>query len=280
MATELAQRIERVAADLRGRIKVAPSFAMILGSGLGGVADRIESPVSIPFAEIDGFPRPAVAGHAGKLVAGTLSGKPVLAMAGRGHLYEGNSVATVSFPVRVMRALGVKALLVTNAAGGVRADLGAGHFMVIRDHLNLLGSNPLTGPNDETLGPRFPDMTAAYDPAMSAKALAAGKKLGVPISEGVYAAMPGPSYETPAEIRMLRALGADAVGMSTVPEVIAARHGGMRVVGISFISNAAAGMSGTPLTHEEVTREADRARGAFERLVLELAASLSPEDLR
>ncbi len=280
MATELAQRIERVAADLRGRIKVAPSFAMILGSGLGGVADRIESPVSIPFAEIDGFPRPAVAGHAGKLVAGTLSGKPVLAMAGRGHLYEGNSVATVSFPVRVMRALGVKALLVTNAAGGVRADLGAGHFMVIRDHLNLLGSNPLTGPNEETLGPRFPDMTAAYDPAMSAKALAAGKKLGVPISEGVYAAMPGPSYETPAEIRMLRTLGADAVGMSTVPEVIAARHGGMRVVGISFISNAAAGMSGTPLTHEEVTREADRARGAFERLVLELAASLSPEDLR
>ena len=278
MPTELAQKIEKAAAIVKSRIKVAPKFAMILGSGLGGVADRVENGVAISFADIDGFPRPGVAGHAGKLVAGTIAGKPVLAMAGRGHLYEGNSVATVSLPVRVMRALGVKALLVTNAAGGVRADLGAGHFMVIRDHLNLLGCNPLTGPNDESLGVRFPDMTTAYDPGLSAKALAAGKKLGLPIGEGVYAAMPGPSYETPAEIRMLRTLGADAVGMSTVPEVIAARHGGMRVVGISFIANPAAGLSATPLTHEEVTREADRARGSFEKLVLELVASLSPED--
>ena len=277
--SDVMQRIESAAALVRGRIRVSPELALILGSGLGGVADRVTDAVSIPFTDIDGFPRPGVAGHAGRLVAGTLSGKSVLAMAGRGHLYEGNSVATVTFPVRVMRALGVKALLVTNAAGGIRADLGAGSFVALRDHINLMGVNPLTGPNDERLGPRFPDMTEAYDPRLRAKILAAGKKLSLPVSEGVYAALSGPSYETPAEIRMLRTIGADAVGMSTVPEVIVARHGGMKVAGISFIANAAAGISGQPLTHEEVTREADRARASFEKLVLDFVASLDSEDL-
>jgi purine-nucleoside phosphorylase len=247
---------------------------MILGSGLGTVADKVERAVGTPYAEIEGFPRSSVAGHAGKLVAGTLAGKPVVVMAGRAHLYEGTPVSTVVFPVRVMKALGVEILLVTNAAGGLNGNYLAGSFMIIKDHINLLGVNPLAGPNDERFGPRFPDMTVAYDAELREKAKKAAVKLGMTVPEGVYAAMPGPSYETPAEIRMLRGFGADAVGMSTVPEVIAARHCGMRVVGISFISNAAAGLSAYPLTHEEVQREADKARAGFEKLVLELVAAL------
>ncbi len=255
-------------------MKVKPTVGLILGSGLGPVADRVTDAASLSFAEIEGFPRSSVVGHAGKLVAGTLAGKPVVVMAGRGHLYEGNSPAAVTFPVRVMRALGVTTLVVTNAAGGIRPTLTSGSFMVLSDHINMLGVNPLYGTNDERLGPRFPDLTQAYDAGLRKLALDTGKRLGMRIEEGVYVAMQGPTYETPAEVRMLRTMGADAVGMSTVPEVIVARHGGMKVLGISFIANAAAGISPIPLTHEEVTTEANKARGAFEKLVLEIVAAL------
>ncbi len=274
------ERIERVAAALRPRLGAPPSIGMILGSGLGSLAARIGpaaglvSAVSIPYAEIDGFPVSTVVGHAGRLVAGTLAGRRVAALAGRVHLYEGKEPRAVTFPVRVLRALGVETLIVTNAAGGLRADWAAGTFMVMSDHLNLQGVNPLVGENDERLGPRFPDLSAAYDPELRARAREVGRRLGLPVVEGVYAALLGPTYETPAEVRMLRTLGADAVGMSTVPEVIVARHGGMRVLGISLIANAAAGLSPTPLTHEEVTAAAAQARPGFERLLTEVVATL------
>jgi len=260
--------------QIRGRMKVSPKIGLILGSGLGSLADKCEGGVSFPFTELEGYPRPTVVGHSGRVVAGTLSGKPVLVQAGRGHLYEGNPVATVALPVRTMRELGVETLIVTNAAGGIRAGFRPGDFMLISDHLNLMGVNPLSGPNDDSKGPRFLDMTSAYDANLRSKARDAGKRLGIELQEGVYAGLLGPTYETPAEIRMLRTLGADAVGMSTVPEVIAARHRGIKVLGISFISNAAAGMSGQPLSHEEVTHEADKARPRFEQLLLEIVASL------
>ena len=271
---ELLSAIDRAVGLLTKRIKVQPKIGMILGSGLGSLADRATDGVAIPFTEIDGYPKPTVVGHSGRVVAGTLAGKPVLVQAGRGHLYEGNPVSTVVFPVRVMAALGIETLIVTNAAGGIRAGFRPGDFMLISDHLNLMGMNPLVGPNDATLGPRFLDMTSAYDSALRAKARDAGKRLGIPLQEGVYCGLLGPTYETPAEIRMLRTLGADAVGMSTVPETIVARHRGMKVLGISFISNAAAGMSGQPLSHEEVTEEADKARPRFEQLLLEILGSL------
>lgn len=265
---------QKIAALLKSKLKVEPKIGLILGSGLGSLADRCESAVSIPFTELEGYPKPTVVGHSGRVVGGVLSGKPVLVQAGRGHLYEGNPVSTVSFPVRVMRELGIETLLITNAAGGIRAGFRPGDFMLLSDHINLMGVNPLIGPNDDEKGPRFLDMTAAYDAALRAKARDAGKRLGIPLQEGVYCGLLGPTYETPAEIRMLRTLGADAVGMSTVPEVIAARHRGMRVLGISFISNAAAGMSGQPLSHEEVTAEAAKARPRFEQLLLEIVGSL------
>ena len=272
--SELYEQIQRVKAALEPKLKHRCALGIILGSGLGTVAERLEDAMGVPYAEIEGFPRSSVVGHAGKLVAGKLGGKTVLAMAGRGHVYEGNSAATVVFPVRVMHALGVRTLIVTNAAGGVNPDFHSGSFMSIRDHVNLMGVNPLAGPNDERLGPRFPDMSVAYDRDLRAKAAWAATKLNLTLHEGVYVAMPGPSYETPAEIKFLRTIGADAVGMSTVPEVIAARHLGMKVLGISFIANAAAGMSPTPLTHDEVTKAAAKARADFERLVLEVVGSI------
>ena len=272
--SDVLAKIEHAADRIRSGMKVQPTVGLILGSGLGSLADRAEGAVSVPFTEIDGYPKPTVVGHSGRVVTGTLAGKPVLVQAGRGHLYEGNPMATVIFPVRVMCALGVETLIITNAAGGIRAGFRPGDFMLISDHLNLMGVNPLAGPNEEKLGPRFLDMTSAYDASLRTKARDAGKRLSIPLQEGVYAGLFGPTYETPAEIRMLRTLGADAVGMSTVPEVIAARHRGMKVLGISFISNAAAGMSGQPLSHEEVTQEADKARPRFEQLLLEIVASL------
>lgn len=271
---ELLAAIDHAAGLLKKRMKVQPKIGMILGSGLGSLADRCADAVSIPFTEIEGYPKPTVVGHSGRVVAGTLAGRPVLVQAGRGHLYEGNPISTVVFPVRVMAALGIEMLVITNAAGGIRAGFRPGDFMLISDHLNLMGMNPLTGPNDATLGPRFLDMTSAYDAGLRAKARDAGKKLGFALQEGVYCGLLGPTYETPAEIRMLRTLGADAVGMSTVPETIVARHRGLKVLGISFISNAAAGMSGQPLSHEEVTEEADKARPRFEALLLEILGSL------
>lgn len=267
MKDAAADVMERTVSRMRERIKVQPKIGLILGSGLGSLADRCEGAVSMPFTELEGYPKPTVVGHSGRVVAGMLAGKAVLAQAGRGHLYEGNPVATVAFPVRAMKALGVETLIITNAAGGIRAGFRPGDFMLISDHINMMGVNPLTGPNDDTVGPRFLDMTSAYDASLRTKARDAGKRLGIPLQEGVYCALMGPTYETPAEIRMMQAVGAHAVGMSTVLEVIAARHMGMRVLGVSCITNLAAGISAQELSHDEVTETATRVRDRFEGLL-------------
>ena len=273
-STSLYERAEHATRIIRSRITVEPRIALVLGSGLGGFADDFEEAVAIPYEEIPGFVRSTAQGHAGRLVIGKVDNVPVLAMQGRVHYYEGYSLEEVTFPIRAFGLLGIKTLILTNAAGGINVQLTQGALMMITDHVNLMGVNPLAGPNDERLGPRFPDMSIAYDRDLRAKAAWAATKLNLTLHEGVYVAMPGPSYETPAEIKFLRTIGADAVGMSTVPEVIAARHLGMKVLGISFIANAAAGMSPTPLTHDEVTKAAAKARADFERLVLEVVGSL------
>ncbi|HEY6808663.1 MAG TPA: purine-nucleoside phosphorylase [Gemmatimonadales bacterium] len=231
--------------------KRTPVVAIVLGSGLGFFAERLEDAVRIPYAKIPGFPQPGVAGHAGELVAGTLGGVSVLAQSGRFHLYEGHDAAVAALPVRVFARLGVRTLIVTNAAGGISSALSAGSLMLISDHINLMYRNPLVGPALEG-EERFPDLTAPYDPALRALAREAAKARSIPLAEGVYAALLGPSYETPAEIRMLQRIGADAVGMSTVPEVIAARARGMRCLGFSMITNLAAGLSGAALSHQDV----------------------------
>lgn len=236
---------------LRERITRAPSAVLVLGSGLGGLADEIQDPVRIPYEEIPGFPRSTVAGHAGALVAGILEGVEVVAMQGRFHLYEGWDPEVVALPMRVLASLGASVALLTNAAGGLRPGMKPGDLMLISDHLNLTGRNPLVGP--QVPGEvRFPDMTEAYDASLRSAAREVAREQGVALEEGVYAALLGPSYETPAEIRMLSRLGADAVGMSTVPEVIVARAIGLRVLGISCITNVAAGLGEDPLSHEEV----------------------------
>lgn len=252
-----------IARRLQGR---APHIALVLGSGLGGLADVIEDAVRIPFRDIPGFPPPTVFGHAGQVVLGTLEGQQVIALAGRFHLYEGHDIATSALPVRVAHALGARTLFVSNAAGGVRRTFRPGDLMLIDDHINLMGRNPLIGPvrvGEE----RFPDMSAAYDRALLAALRAAALEVGIPVVEGVYAALLGPSYETPAEVRMLERLGADAVGMSTVPEAIAARALGMRVAGVSCITNMAAGLSATVLAHAEVLETTKRVASRFQALV-------------
>jgi len=252
MASPLAATVAAVRDRLGGR---APGVAVVLGSGLGGLADRLTDTVRIPYAEIPGFHVPTVQGHSGELVAGMLAGRPVIAQSGRFHLYEGHTADVAALPARLMAELGVTIFVVTNAAGGVRPTLRPGTLMLITDHLNLTGQNPLTGPvvpGEQ----RFPDMSAAYDPGLRALALEVAREQGTPLEQGVYAALPGPSYETPAEIRMLRTLGADAVGMSTVPEVIVANARGMRCLGISTVTNAAAGVSDAKLSHAEVMETA------------------------
>jgi purine-nucleoside phosphorylase len=243
-----------------------PAVALILGSGLGALGDELDNATTIPFRDIPGFPTAAVAGHAGRLLLGELAGVTCVTLQGRFHLYEGHDAATVALPTRVMLGLGARALIVTNAAGGINRGFEPGDVMLIEDHINLTGRNPLVGPvvEGET---RFPDMTAPYDPALRELAVRVAAADGLRLAQGVYAAVLGPSYETPAEIRMLAALGADAVGMSTVPEVIAARARGARVLGISLISNAAAGLSPVPLTHDEVVAAGVEARDRFSRLV-------------
>ncbi len=255
----------------------APRVGMILGSGLGSFADTLEGARKISFARIPGFASSTVVGHAGNLVYGTAHGLPVLAMQGRIHYYEGHEIARVIFPARVMIALGCRTLIVTNAAGGLDPAMTPGDLVILRDHLNLLGVSPLRGPNEDTLGPRFPDMSEVYDHSLRAIALEAGHAVGLKLREGVYAALPGPSYETPAEIRMLRALGADLVGMSTVPEAIAARHMGARVLGLSCVTNLAAGISPHVLSHDEVTETAARVRTQFERLLGAILAHVAKE---
>ncbi len=255
------------AAAVRARLRGAPPVAgIILGSGLGGLAARIMTPVSIPFAEVPGFPGATVAGHAGHLIGGTLAGRSVVALAGRFHMYEGHSAALAGFPVRVLHALGARVLFVSNAAGGIHRVLRAGDLMLIRDHLNLMFQNPLAGPlepGDE----RFPDMSAPYDAVLAQQLRAHALALGFPLQEGVYCGLLGPTYETPSEVRMLAALGADAVGMSTVPEVIVARALGMRVAGISCVTNQAAGISPHPLSHAEVLATTSLVASRFEALV-------------
>jgi purine-nucleoside phosphorylase len=264
---DLYDRIRAAVEAVRARCPIAPQVGLILGSGLGGYADGFAGATAIDYGDIPHFPRSHVVGHKGRLVLGERAGARCVAMQGRVHLYEGHTAATVAFPARVLIALGARVLVITNAAGGVNPAWPGGTLMVIRDHLDLLRDHALRGPNDERLGPRFPDMTTAYAPELRALVKAAAAAAQIDLAEGVYAAMPGPTYETPAEIRMLQGLGADAVGMSTVPEVVVARHMGARVIGISCITNQGAGISGQPLSHDEVTETAARVRTTFEALL-------------
>jgi purine-nucleoside phosphorylase len=256
-------RAEAAARFLLKQTKLRPKIALVLGSGLGAFADEFAGATRIPYAKIPNFPRSTAIGHAGQLVIGKVDGIEVAAMQGRVHLYEGYSVKDVAFPIRVFARMGVKAAILTNAAGGIKKDFTQGRLVVLSDHINLQGVNPLSGPNDENFGARFPDMSVAYDKRFRELARAEGRLLGIELGEGVYAALAGPSYETPAEIRYLKTIGADLVGMSTVPEVIAAHHSGMRVLGISCVTNAAAGILDQPLDHHEVLQTAERVKGQF-----------------
>jgi purine-nucleoside phosphorylase len=263
----LWDRAGYAAEAIRKRDERTPRAALVLGSGLGAYADTLKRQNRIPYAEIPGFAISTVAGHAGTLVIGEVEGMPVAVMQGRVHLYEGLGAAAVTFPVRALHRLGATHLLITNSAGAVREQYAPGDLVLLRDHLNLTGTNPLLGDNDERFGPRFPDMTDAYDPELRELALDVAAEQRIALKTGVYAGLLGPTYETPAEVRMVRALGGDLVGMSTVLEVIVARHMGMRVLGCSCASNLAAGLSEGPLTHEEVTETAERVRVTFEKLI-------------
>ncbi|MHA6483826.1 purine-nucleoside phosphorylase [Paenibacillus sp. strain BS8-2] len=266
--------IQEAASYIREKTSLTPEIGLIMGSGLGVLGDHIEEPVVIAYHDIPHFPISTVEGHAGELLIGKLSGKAVVLMRGRFHMYEGYGPELTAFPVRVMKALGVTSLLVTNAAGGINLAFASGNLMLISDHINLTGRNPLIGPNDEELGVRFPDMSEAYSKRLRAAAKEIAHNQGFALQEGVYVGLTGPSYETPAEIRMLRTLGADAVGMSTVAEVIAARHSGIEVVGISCITNMASGILDQPLSHEEVMETAERVKSQFLGLVTALITAM------
>ncbi|MDS9997179.1 purine nucleoside phosphorylase I, inosine and guanosine-specific [Bacillus atrophaeus] len=263
----MKQKIEQAAAFIKQHAPQSPKIGLILGSGLGILADEIEGAVKLKYEDIPDFPVSTVEGHAGQLVFGTLEGVSVVAMQGRFHFYEGYSMDKVTFPVRVMKELGVEALIVTNAAGGINTTFRAGDLMIITDHINFMGTNPLIGPNESDFGVRFPDMSSAYDKDLSQLAEKMAQELQIPVQKGVYTAVTGPSYETPAEVRFLRTLGSDAVGMSTVPEVIVAKHAGLRVLGISCISNAAAGILDQPLSHDEVMEVTEKVKAGFLQLV-------------
>jgi purine-nucleoside phosphorylase len=256
------ERVEEAAQAIRTRCP-APEIAIVLGSGLGDFADTLLDAIATPYGEIPHWPASKVVGHAGRLVIGTVLGKRIAALSGRVHFYEGHDLGRVVFATRVMARLGVRRIILTNAAGGINTTFAQGALMIIDDHINLLGTNPLVGPNDERFGPRFPDMTEVYSKRLRVAADEAARARSIPVSHGVYVAVHGPSYETPAEIRYLRTIGADAVGMSTVPEAIAARHMGLEVLGISCITNMAAGVLPQPLVHDEVMETARRVRGSF-----------------
>ncbi|MDW7678516.1 MAG: purine-nucleoside phosphorylase [Bacillota bacterium] len=268
------EMIREAAMAIHQQSAVKPEIGMILGSGLGVMADEVENPTVIRYETIPHFPVSTVEGHAGELVIGTLSGKGVVMMKGRFHLYEGYEPSVIAFPIRVLTALGISRLIVTNAAGGVNESFLPGDLMLITDHLNLAGANPLIGKNDDRLGPRFPDMSSAYNKDMMRVAERAAAAQGVTLRKGVYAWFTGPNYETPAEVRMSRVLGADAVGMSTVPEVLVAVHGGVNVLGISCITNMAAGMLDQPLSHQEVMETAQKVEQSFKQLVRDILAGL------
>lgn len=271
--TAYSQAVEAAAA-IRERISVTPRTLLVLGSGLGALANSVEDAVSIPYGEIPHVAASTAPGHAGRLVVGMLRGHPVAVMAGRHHLYEGYSAEQVVLPIRAVKLVGAEVMLITNAAGGVNRDFSQGALMLISDHINLTGKNPLTGPNDDRLGPRFPDMSEAYNSDLRNLALGCAERLRIPLMQGVYLGLAGPSFETPAEIRMARTVGADAVGMSTVLETIAANHAGMRVLGISVITNMAAGMLPQKLSEQEVIETGARVQGDFGRLIMEIVGSL------
>ncbi|MBH5318023.1 purine-nucleoside phosphorylase [Paenibacillus sp. GSMTC-2017] len=269
-----AAHIKEAAQYIQGKINVTPEIGLIMGSGLGVLGDLIEEAVTIQYHDIPHFPVSTVEGHAGELLVGKLSGRNVVLMRGRFHMYEGYGPELTAFPVRVMKAIGAQSLLVTNAAGGINLDFASGNLMLISDHINLTGKNPLIGPNDNELGVRFPDMSEAYSKRLRAVATEIATEQGFSLQEGIYVGLLGPTYETPAEIRMLRTLGGDAVGMSTVAEVIAARHAGMEVVGISCITNMAAGILDQPLSHDEVMETAEHVKSQFLGLVSALIAKM------
>lgn len=246
------EQADEAALAIAARWPELPPIAIVLGSGMGDFAETLADSDFLPYAEIPHFPATTVAGHRGRLVVGRVGETPIVALQGRFHFYEGHDLATVTLPTRVLARLGVKALILTAATGGIRDDLRAGDLLMLSDHLNLIGTNPLRGPNDDRLGPRFPDMSEVYSQHLRGTAHEAARSLGIDLKEGVYGCLPGPSYETPAEIRMLRTLGADVVGMSTVPEAIVARHAGMDVLAFAIVANAAAGIGDEPITHEEV----------------------------
>jgi purine-nucleoside phosphorylase len=266
-ASDYFSSVQRAAAWLRDRKIETPSTAIVLGSGLGDFAEVLKDPVVVPYADIPGWPASTVIGHAGRFVVGTHAGRRVAALSGRAHFYEGHDLRTVTFSTRVLGALGIRTLILTNAAGGINLAFKPGTLMAIDDHINLLGSNPLVGPNEDRFGTRFPDMTEVYSRRLRGIADEAARSQGLALAHGVYAAVHGPSYETPAEIRYLRLIGADAVGMSTVPEAIVARHMGLDVLGISCITNPAAGVLPAPLVHEEVMEVAKRVKAEFSRLL-------------
>jgi purine-nucleoside phosphorylase len=274
-STSLYERAEHATRIIRARTTVEPRIAIVLGSGLGGFADDFEEAVGIPYEDIPGFKRSTAQGHAGRLVVGKIDSVPLLAMQGRVHYYEGYSLEEVTFPVRTFKLLGIKTLILTNAAGGINVELQQGALMVLSDHLNLMGANPLRGPNDDRFGPRFPDMSAVYSPELQELVVEEAREIGVEVRRGIYGALAGPSYETPAEIVLLRNLGADAVGMSTVPEAIVARHMGLEVLGISCITNMAAGISDEPINHEEVMATGDRVRETFTELLRRVVGGIS-----
>ncbi|MBW1810846.1 MAG: purine-nucleoside phosphorylase [Deltaproteobacteria bacterium] len=259
---------------IQERTDLVPEIGLVLGSGLGFLAERVDSPTIIGYGEMPGFPVSTVEGHASRLVLGQLGGRNVVVMQGRFHYYEGYPMERIAIGIRLFARLGAKMVFITNAAGGISQELKPGDLMLISDHLNLMGDNPLIGHNPENLGPRFPDMSNAYNSDLREQAKQIAKSEGIELKEGVYSAMTGPSYETPAEIRMLKTIGADAIGMSTIPEAIAANHVGMRVLGISCISNLAAGISDKPLSHAEVKETANKAKDKFTRLLLALIGQL------
>ena len=263
----LYERAEHAARTLRARWPETPRVALVLGSGLGAFADTVEDAVSVPYGEVPGFQRATVEGHKGRLVFGLVEGVPVAVMQGRSHFYEGYTLEETTFPIRALALLGAKSLVLTNAAGGLNNSFTQGSLVVISDHLNLMNDNPLRGPNDDRFGPRFPDMSTVYDHEYQDAAIHEAHEMGLDLRRGVYAALSGPSYETPAEIRMLRLLGADAVGMSTVPEAIVARHMGLRVLGISCITNMAAGVEERAIDHAEVMETGERVRESFSELL-------------
>lgn len=268
------ERCFEAAEYIRSRLDAKDAIGLVLGSGLGELGNEISDPIIVDYADIPNFPKTTVPGHAGRLICGKLNGTKVLCMQGRFHFYEGNDMKTVAMPVRVMKLLGVKALILTNAAGGCNKTFKPGTLMFIDDFINYMGDNPLYGPNDERFGPRFPDMTKALDPEYNELGKKCAEKLGIDVRSGVYMGFRGPNYETPAEIRFAQTIGADAVGMSTVPEILAARHCGLRVIGISCITNMAAGITGEELSHKEVQETADRVKEQFKQLIREIVSQM------